>query len=84
MIFYWVRFYNFLRILPKKGFFGIFSAKIGPFGTSSIYSESAQKTLPENFHFFDLWKIHGNLGDKVGWSGNHQKTFISNFFIFFK
>jgi hypothetical protein len=38
-----VEFFHFLGILPKKGFFGIFSAKIGPFETSSIYSESAQK-----------------------------------------
>jgi hypothetical protein len=25
--------------------------------------------LPENIHFFELWKIRGNLGGKVGSSG---------------
>jgi hypothetical protein len=45
-----------------------------------LFSESAQKTLPENVHFFDLWKIRGNLGEKVRWSGIHHKTFISIFF----
>jgi hypothetical protein len=44
--------------------------------------ESAQKTLPENVHFFDFWKICGNLGEQIGWSGIHHKTFISIFFIF--
>jgi hypothetical protein len=34
-----VGFFHFLGILPKKGFLGFFSAKIGQFETSSIYSE---------------------------------------------
>jgi hypothetical protein len=46
----------------KKGLFGLFSAKIGPFATSSIYSESAQRILSENVQFFDLWKFVEILG----------------------
>jgi hypothetical protein len=75
-------FFHFLGILPKKSFLGFFSAKIGPFETSSIYSESAHKTLPENAHFLTCGKWKIRLGEKVRWSGNHHKTFISNFFIF--
>jgi hypothetical protein len=66
-------FFQLFGNFTKKGFF----AKM-----SSIYSESAQKTLPEKVHYFDLWRIRGNLGEKVEWSGIHKKTFISNFFIF--
>jgi hypothetical protein len=73
--------------LPKNRFFGLFSAKKGLYATSSIYSESAQKTLPENIHFFELWKIRGNFGGKVGFSGIQfiQKKKCGNFFfnIFF-
>jgi hypothetical protein len=59
--FFWVWFFHFLGILPINGFFGLFSAKKGSYATSSIYSESAQKTLPENIQFFLLvgnpWKF---------------------------
>jgi hypothetical protein len=41
-------FSTFWEFYQKKGFLGFCSAKIGPFETSSIYSEAAQKTLPEN------------------------------------
>jgi hypothetical protein len=34
----------------KKRFFKLYSANVSPFATSSIYSESAQKTLLENDH----------------------------------
>jgi hypothetical protein len=47
----------FGNILPKNGFFRLFKAKIGPFATSSIYSESAQNTLPEDIHFLTWGKI---------------------------
>jgi hypothetical protein len=43
----------FGNFTKKTVFWGFFSAKIGHFETSSIYYESAQKTLPENVHFFD-------------------------------
>jgi hypothetical protein len=52
-------FFHFLGILAKKGLFEIFSAKIGPFETSSIYSESAHKTLPENVDFLTCGKFVG-------------------------
>jgi hypothetical protein len=78
-----VGFFHFLGILPKNRFFEIFSAKIGSYATSSIYSESAQKTLPENIHFFELWKIRRNLGRKVGSRGIQfiQKKKCRNFFF---
>jgi hypothetical protein len=76
-----------LWILPKNGFFRLFSAKIGPYATSSIYSESAQKTLPENIHFFDFWIIRRNVGGKVGWSRHsiysEKKMRQLFFFIYF-
>jgi hypothetical protein len=70
-------------MLPKNGFLRRFSAKIGPHATASIYPESAQKTLPENIHFFDLWIIRRNFGGKVGSSGNRfiQKKKCDNFFF---
>jgi hypothetical protein len=64
-----VGFFHFLGILLKNRYFGLFSAKIGLYATSSIYFESAQKTLPENIYFFELWNIRGNCGGKVGFSG---------------
>jgi hypothetical protein len=67
-----IGFFHFLRILPKKGFFRLFSAKIGPFATFSIYSESTQKTLPENIHFIELWIIRENLGGKLGGAERHS------------
>jgi hypothetical protein len=63
---FWGRILTFLGILPKNGFFRLFSAKIGPYATSSIYSESAQKTLPKNIHFSDFRIIRRNFGGKVG------------------
>jgi hypothetical protein len=66
------------------GFLDFFSAKIGPFETSSIYSESAQKTLLENIHFFDLSKIRRNFGGKVGWNRHliySEKKKCDNFFF---
>jgi hypothetical protein len=50
-IVFWSGGFPLFRILPKKGFIEFFSPKIGPFSTSSIYSESAHKTLPEYVHF---------------------------------
>jgi hypothetical protein len=64
-----VEFLHFLGILTKIGFFRFFSAKIIPYAKSSLYCESAQKTIPENIHFVDLWVFRGNLGRKVGWIG---------------
>jgi hypothetical protein len=45
--------FHFLGISPKNGFFGLFSAKIGPLATSSIYSESAQKSVAEKIHLYN-------------------------------
>jgi hypothetical protein len=81
--FFWVGFFHFWGILSKNRFFGLFSAKIGLHATSSIYSESAQKTLQENIHFFEIWKIRGNFAGKVGFSGIRfiQKEKCGNFFF---
>jgi hypothetical protein len=49
--FFWGGVFLFSGILPKNRFFRLFSAKIGPYATSSIYSESSQKT---HIHFFDF------------------------------
>jgi hypothetical protein len=82
-----VGFFYFLGVLPKNVFFRLFSAKIGPY-TSSIYSESAQKTLPENIQFFDFWIIRRKFGGKTGSSGNRfiQKKNATTFYfhIFFR
>jgi hypothetical protein len=54
----------------KKGFFRLFLAKIGGlFTTSSIYSESEQKILPENVHFLSTGFFRKILGEKLKWSG---------------
>jgi hypothetical protein len=61
-----VGFFHFVGVLPKNVYFRLFSAKIGLYATSSIYSESAQKTLPENINFYDFWIIRRKFWGKVG------------------
>jgi hypothetical protein len=45
-LFYMGGFFQFLGILPKNEFFKLCSAKIGPFATNRIYSDS-DTILPE-------------------------------------
>jgi hypothetical protein len=57
----------FWEFYQKTGFLDFFlSAKIGPYATFSIYSESAQKTLPENIHFLTFGKFVEISGEKFG------------------
>jgi hypothetical protein len=86
--FFLVGFFHFLGIRQKMGFqkahFLEKAAFLSLFATSSIYSESAQKTLPENIQFVDFRKICGNFGRRVGWSGIRfiQKKNATTFFSY--
>jgi hypothetical protein len=72
----------------KKEYFNLYEAKIGSFATSSVYSESAQKTLPENAHLFLLvknpWKSWGKslVEPAFGLSVYSEKK-CGNFFFHF-
>jgi hypothetical protein len=48
-----VEFFHFLGILPKKGFLGFFSAKIGLQHSAYILNQR-KKTLPENIGRYNM------------------------------
>jgi hypothetical protein len=81
-----VGFFHFLGILPKNRLFRLFSVKIGLYATSCIYSESAQKTLPENIHFLNCGESVEILGEKLGlaaFSFLRKKNAATFFFTYF-
>jgi hypothetical protein len=67
----------------QKGVLWTFQAKTVPFATSRIYSESAQKTLPENFVFLTCRKSIEILGEKAAFGLFRKKNATTFFFHFF-
>jgi hypothetical protein len=72
----------FGNFTKKSVFWDFFQLKYVRLRHPAYILNQRKKLYQKMSIFFDLWKIRGNLGEKVEWSGIHHKTFISIFFIF--